>query len=123
VNEKQLNIKIFINNIYKLTKIYKLKAPLKEVWKALTNSKTLTKWQGQKCSITKNKVILFGGDTIGKIIEIKPMEKISHTWRMDYQNKKWKDSIVTYLLTEKNDKIIIKLEHTNFPNKKRKGLP
>ncbi|PIO00258.1 hypothetical protein COT72_00955 [archaeon CG10_big_fil_rev_8_21_14_0_10_43_11] len=105
---------------FSIKKEYTINAPIDAVWKALTNSKTLSSWQGQKCAQSTKvggHVSLFDGATTGKILVFEPKKKLSYTWRQNTWDASWADSLVTYTLKEKKDKTTVVLSHTKLPNK------
>lgn len=100
----------------KFQKEYKIKAKVTDVWKALTDPKTIDKW-GAGPSVMSDKegfeFKLWGGDIWGKNIEVENNKKLVQEWFGD----KWdKPSIVAFTISEEDGTVNIKLDQRNIPD-------
>lgn len=101
---------------------YKIKAPVASVWKALIDPKQIDAWGGGPAKMNDKdgfKFSLWGGDIYGKNLEVVPMKKLKQEW----SESKWKStSLVTFLLSEKNNETIVELDHKNVPESSYKDI-
>jgi activator of HSP90 ATPase len=94
---------------------YKIKSPVKKVWAALVDPKIIAAWGAgpAKMSAKKDeKFSLWGGEILGKNIEVIPEKKLKQEWF----GGDWPEpSILTILLKKKKGATEITLEHKNVP--------
>lgn len=100
--------------------------PPKVVWEYLTDSELLSQWlmkndfkpiEGHEFQFkTKPKIKMgFDGNIYCKVLEVKPTERLSYSWKGGPGNGKINlDSKVTWTLTPKDDGTELLLEHTGF---------
>ncbi|MBI3241889.1 MAG: SRPBCC domain-containing protein [Chloroflexi bacterium] len=98
--------------------------PIEQVWAALTDPAVIGGWMGSKgLKVTLRRggrYALFGGETTGKFTEIKKPARLEYTWRQSSWKKEWADSVVRWELKAKNGGTVIKLTHSQFPNKEER---
>ncbi len=98
-----------------ITQSYEMKASVTDVFESLTNSDVIQKWSGAPAKMDAQvgtEFSFFGGQIVGKNVEIIPNQKIVQDWR----EKTWEvDSKVTFILTEANDGTTVELIHENVP--------
>jgi uncharacterized protein YndB with AHSA1/START domain len=99
-----------------IKQVYKIKAPVSEVWRALTDPKYITAWGGGPAEMD-DKVgtdfKIWGGDIHGKNIEVVPQKKLVQDW---YGGDWAEPSIVTFELTSEPDGTRITLSQKNVPD-------
>jgi activator of HSP90 ATPase len=95
---------------------YKIKAPAKKIWAALTEPNEIAAWGGgpAKMSVDEDaKFSLWGGDIWGKNINVVPEKKLVQEW---FGGEWPKPSILTILLKEKKGVTEIKITHAGMPS-------
>ena len=99
-------------------------APIHKVWSALTEPKVIGTWMDDanvKVTLRKGgRYAFFGSETSGKFTTIHKPITLEYTWRQHEWKKEWKDSIVRWELKADGDTTVVKLTHTNFPNKEER---
>lgn len=101
---------------------YHIKASIKEVWKALTDTKYIDGWGGGPAKMSDKvgfQFSLWGGDTYGKNIEVIANKKLVQEW---FGGKWDKPSIATFALSSKNDQTTIEFTHTDVPESEYKDI-
>ena len=96
-----------------------IKAAPGEVFAALTNSKVILEWCGQKGNVEPKiggKFEMFDGWVKGKVLAYEPGRSLAYTWHPAEWQKEWDASIVTYALTKTKSGTKISLKHSGFPN-------
>jgi len=106
----------------KILQTYKIKADVEEIWQALVDPKIIKKWGAGPAKMSEKigfKFSLWGGDIIGKNIEVKKKKLLKQEWSQpDWE----KPSLVKFVLTSTKNITTVKLTHTNFPIKEEKDL-
>lgn len=95
---------------------FEIKAEPEDVYTALTNPFTIELWSGETAQMTENiddEFSLWGGDIIGKNIELVKNKKLVQQW---YFGENGPDSIVTIKLWPKKTQTSVELLHTNIPD-------
>ena len=95
-----------------------------EVFAALTDSKQIATWCGQKGSVSTKvggKFEMFDGWVKGKVLESKPGKSLTHTWNPSDWPVVEQESLVKYTFTPSGKGTKVVLEHSNFPNEKEKN--
>ncbi len=113
--------------LYSLTmatihKAITIDAPVSKVWKALVSPEQIDKWGGGKAQMddqTDTEFSLWGGDIHGKNIKVTPQVELIQEW---FGGDWDKPSIVKFTLHSMLDKTILKLEHTDIPDKDQKKI-
>ena len=98
-----------------ITKIYRIKAPISEVWRALTDVEYIEGWGGGPAEMDDkagSEFSLWGGDIHGKNIEVKPSKKLVQEW---YGGKWQNPSILTFELKGENGGTMLTLTQTDVP--------
>lgn len=111
-----------------ITVQYKINAPAKKVWKALTDKDEMKSWYFdiQDFELTTGKIFNFyepGGENKyhhqGEILEIIPNQKLRHTWSYpDFSDQR---TTVTWELLSEEDGTSVKLIHEGIENFKDLG--
>lgn len=98
-----------------IKKVYKISAPIEQVWKALVDPKIIDEWGGGPAKMDGKigtEFRLWDGDIHGKNIEVVEEKKLVQEWfGGDWQEP----SKVTFTLESENNKTILQLEHTDVP--------
>jgi activator of HSP90 ATPase len=101
-----------------IKQVYKIKAPIKEVWQALINPKIIAKWGGGPAKMTPKEganFTLWGGDILGKNIKVVKEKELTQEWL----EKGWKKpSEVTFKLIEGQNQTKVILIHKNIPGER-----
>ncbi len=95
----------------------------KDVFAALTDSKLIAQWCGQKGTVSSKvggKFEMFDGWVRGKVLEFKPGKSLIYTWRPVDWPEFEEESVVKYTFTLAGKGTKIALEHLNFPNETEK---
>lgn len=95
---------------------FEIKAEPEDVFTALTNPFTIELWSGEKAQMSDqagDEFSLWGGDIIGKNIEVIKNEKLVQQW---YFGEEGLESIVTIKIWPKKSHTSIELLHTNIPD-------
>ena len=96
-----------------------IKAAPEDIFAALTNSKIILEWCGQKGNVEAKiggKFEMFDGWVKGKVLAYEPGRSLAYTWHPAEWQKEWDASIVTYALTKTKSGTKISLKHSGFPN-------
>jgi uncharacterized protein YndB with AHSA1/START domain len=97
---------------------FQIKAEPQDVFTALTNPFTIELWSGDK-AVMSNEVgaefSLWGGDIVGKNIEVVENEKLVQQWYFGDDDEKT-PSIVTMKIWPKKGNSSVELTHTNIPD-------
>jgi len=105
-----------------IKQIYKIKAPVEEVWKALVDPEVISKWGGGPAKMDDKlgtKFKLWGGDIHGKNIKVEENKELRQEW----YNGSWnKPSAVTFSLKETNEGTELHLLHTEVPDEEEKEI-
>ena len=112
-NETKLHQPIVIEKL--------LNASIERVWQAITDKDQMKKWYFELEAFEAKTGFEFSFEGEGhsgekyihrcKIIEVIPFKKLQHTW--NYENYEG-ESIVTFELSEEDDKVRIKLTHSGL---------
>lgn len=94
-----------------------------EVFAALTDSKLIARWCGQKGTVSSKvggKFEMFDGWVKGKVLEFQPGKSLVYTWLPGDWPEFNEESVVkcTFAPSGKGTKLV--LEHSNFPNETEK---
>jgi len=95
---------------------FEIKAEPEDVFTALTNPFTIELWSGETAKMSENpgeEFSLWGGDIVGKNIEVVKNEKLIQQW---YFGEEGAESIVSIKLWPKKNSTSVELLHTNIPN-------
>ena len=101
---------------------YHIKAPITEVWKALTDTKYIDGWGGGPAKMSDkvgSQFSLWGGDIHGKNIKVIANKKLVQEW---FGGKWDKPSIATFALSSKNDQTTIEFTHVDVPESEYKDI-
>jgi len=93
-----------------------IKAEPEDVFTALTNPFTIELWSGETAQMSDQEgeeFSLWGGDIIGKNLEVIKNEKLVQQW---YFGDDGPESIVTIKLWAKKTSTSVELSHTNIPD-------
>jgi len=105
-----------------IKQVYKINAPISNVWKALVDPKIIDKWGGGPAQIDEKvgtKFSLWGGDIHGKNIEIVPNKKLVQEWfGGDWKNP----SRAIFTLTEIENGTELSLLHEDVPDEEVKEI-
>lgn len=102
-----------------ITKNYEIKAPVSEVWKALTDPKQIDSWGGGPAKMAPEagfEFSLWGGDIWGKNTVVEPEKKLIQDW---FSTGWEKPSNVCFELKRKDDKTFLNLTHQSVPPKEK----
>jgi uncharacterized protein YndB with AHSA1/START domain len=94
-----------------------------EVFAALTDSKLIARWSGQKGNVASKvggKFQMFEGWVSGKVLEFKPGKSLVYTWLPGDWPEFEEESVVKYTFSPSGKGTKIVLEHANFPNETEK---
>ncbi len=100
-----------------------IKAKPSEVFHALTDSKTILKWSGQRGKAEAKiggKFELFDGWVKGKVLAFQKAKKLSYTWHPEDWDETAEASIVRYTFSATKDGTKIVLKHSGFPDEQAK---
>lgn len=95
-----------------------IKAEPQDVFTALTNPFTIELWSGETAVMSAEEGFefsLWGGDIVGKNLELIPNEKLVQEWYFEGNDTDGK-SIVTFKIWPKKGNSSIELRHTNIPD-------
>jgi len=93
-----------------------IKADPQDVFTALTNPFTIELWSGELAKMSDqvgDEFSLWGGDIIGKNLEVVKDEKLVQQW---YFGEEGPESIVTLKIWPKKSFSSVELQHTNIPD-------
>ncbi len=103
----------------------KIKAPVEEVWAALTDTKAIRAWMGDpapKINLSVGgRYALFSGETTGTFTSILPNTVLEYTWRQHSWDAEWGDSLVRWELEEEGSRTHILLVHSQLPNEEERA--
>lgn len=95
---------------------YQIKAPISEVWKALTDPKTIEKWGGGPAKMSEKEGAEFkfwGGDIHGKNTKVVPQRQLDQDW----MSGNWDEfSKLSFKLSFKNGVTTVDLTQTGIPD-------
>jgi glutathione S-transferase len=98
-----------------------IKAASNDIFDALTNSKQMLEWSGQKGIVQPTiggKFEMFDGWVKGTVLGFERGKILAVTWKPEDWNKDAVSSIVTYKFVEVKDGTKVTVTHTGFPNSK-----
>ena len=96
-----------------------LKAKPSEVFKALTNSRSILKWSGQRGKVEATiggTFQMFDGWVKGKVLAYQNGKTLTYTWHPSDWSKETKSSIVTFKFTASGKNTKVLLTHNGFPD-------
>jgi uncharacterized protein YndB with AHSA1/START domain len=96
-----------------------LKADPKRVFGALTDSKLISAWSGQKGKVEARvggKFEMFDGWVKGKVLAYQEGKSLAYTWHTADWSEGEKPSVVSYTLKRAGAGTRVSLTHTGFPN-------
>ncbi|MCK6578808.1 MAG: SRPBCC domain-containing protein [Anaerolineae bacterium] len=97
-----------------------VRAPIEEVWAALTDPEDVSAWMADSAVTLDLRVggrySLFGGETTGIFVEIEAPTILEYTWRQNTWDPAWADSRVRWELSGDRRRTRLLLTHTDFPN-------
>jgi len=97
---------------------FQIKAEPQDVFTALTNPFTMELWSGEKAIMSKDvgaEFSLWGGDIVGRNLEIVENEKLVQQWYFGEQDEK-EPSIVRIQIWPKKGSSSVELNHSNIPD-------
>ena len=106
-----------------ISMVIKIPAQPDDVFKALTDSKTIAKWSGQKGKVEAavgGKIEMFGGWVKGHVLAFQKGKILSYTWHTVDWDKSAKPSIVKYTLTSTATGTRVSLKHSGLPDEKNR---
>ena len=95
-----------------------------EVFAALTDSKTIHKWSGQKGMVQAKvggKFEFFDGWVKGKVLAYKRGKAVSYTWHTADWEKQITPSVVQFTLSPSKSGTKISLKHSGLPDEKSRN--
>lgn len=101
---------------------YTIRASKDKVWEALTNPEIIEKWGAGPCKMSEDENFefsLWGGEIFGKNIKVVKNKILSQKW---YGGKWEKPSILTFTLTEKDEKTTVDLLQVDVPDEEYKDI-
>ena len=96
-----------------------IKATPREVFKALTDSKSIRRWSGQRARVEPTiggRFEMFDGWVKGKVLAYENGKVLSYTWHPADWNAETPSSIVRYKFSKSGRNTKVSLAHTGFPN-------
>lgn len=93
----------------------------KQVFEALTDSKAISRWCGQKGKVESKpggKFEMFDGWVQGKVLEYEPAKSLAYSWHPSDWPLDAEESVVQYKLNATKSGTKITLKHSGFPNQK-----
>lgn len=90
-----------------------------EVFKALTDSRSILQWSGQRAKVEATiggKFEMFDGWVKGKVLAYQAGKTLSYTWHTADWSKETESSIVKYKFSASGKKTKVVLKHTGFPD-------
>ena len=103
---------------------YLIKAPIREVWKALVDPKYINAWGGGPAKMEGTegfRFVLWGGEIFGKNTQVVENAKLIQEW-WDRAGKWDEPSIAEFELVQKGDKVKLTLTHANLPDESKKDI-
>jgi activator of HSP90 ATPase len=110
-----------MNQMKNFSKEYRIKSSLENVYQALTQPEIIGQWSGAKAQMDLSpggKFSLWNGSIFGNNLEVS-QNKIVQDWQTDDWDAPTK---VTFLLTEDDGEVLIKLQHQGIPDKSYKSI-
>lgn len=104
-----------------ISMVVSVKARPAEVFRALTDAKSIGQWSGHKGRVEAKiggKFEMFNGWVKGKVLAYQVGKILAYTWHPTDWDKKTKASIVEYKFTGTGVKTKIRLTHSGFPDAK-----
>lgn len=104
---------------------YHIASSLEEVWKALTDPKSIEAWGGGPAKMKASegyKFSLWGGSIWGKNLEVSDQKKLVQEWWSSDEPKWTQPSKVTFNLSFKGEKVTIDLLHEKVPDANAKDI-
>lgn len=95
----------------------------KEVFEALTKKNLIAEWCGQAGEVELKPgghVEMFDGWVKGEVVDFKPGQKLSYTWKPSDWPTKADTSVVTYEFTKHAAGCEVVLNHSGFPSQEEK---
>jgi uncharacterized protein YndB with AHSA1/START domain len=95
----------------------------KDVFSALTESKQIAQWSGQKGKVSSKvggAFEMFDSWVKGKVLEFKPGKSLVYTWLPGDWERYEEESVVKWTFIPSGKGTKITLEHANFPNETEK---
>ncbi len=105
-----------------LKQTYEIKAPLEKVWQALVNPTIIEKWSDSSVMMDDKigtKFSLWSGEIYGTNIKVTPNKSLDQEW---FGGKWDKPSIVTFTLSQMNNKTTIQLLQKDVPDTAAKDI-
>lgn len=107
-----------------IRQVYKIKAPIKAVWKALVDPKVINAWGGGPAKMSDEvgfKFTMWGSEIFGKNLQVEPRKVLVQEWWSGAD--RWDEpSTVTFTLTPDGDNTKLELTHDNVPKKNLKEI-
>ena len=100
-----------------------IEAKPKDVFAALTDSKQIAQWSGQKGKVTSKvggKFEMFDGWVKGTVVEFKPEKTLAYSWLPGDWPEGEEESIVRYSFLPVKGGTKVVLEHSNIPSESEK---
>lgn len=100
-----------------------LKAKPAEVFQALTDSKEIQEWSGQRGKVEAKiggKFEMFDGWVKGKVLAYQKGKSLSYTWVPEDWAKETVASIVRYSFSQTKSGTKVVLRHSGFPDEQQK---
>lgn len=101
---------------------YLIRAPIDNVWQALTDSSFIDKWGGGPATMNDKvgtKFKLWGGDIHGQNLKVVKNKLLVQDW---FSGEWKKPSKVTFTLEEKDGATKVSLLHENVPDDEEKDI-
>lgn len=102
-----------------------IKAPIREVFRALTDTRVIDEWGGGPSRVQariNGRYSLWDGEMYGTIREIVPSRRLVYTLREEHWDSTMLDSLVTWILMETDRGVELSLRHTGLPTKKIRDI-
>lgn len=99
------------------------KAKPAEVFDALTDSKSILRWSGQRGKVEAKiggKFEMFDGWVRGKVLAYQQGKALAYTWHPDDWNTEAEPSIVRYSFSPTKSGTKVVLKHSGFPDERAK---
>ena len=105
---------------YVIEQSYYFKAPLKEVFRTLTDSKMLVKWFLSKVEVKPKKggnysfSWIGGYHMTGKLKQFQVNKNVSYSWTDRLKNGKLAQTTASFKVAKKGNGTLLRLRHTGF---------
>jgi activator of HSP90 ATPase len=99
-----------------IRKTVHIKAPMEEIFTAITNPLTIELWSGYPAEMEASPgtaFSMFDGDITGTLLAIEPPSRIEQQWDFGEQSA---PSVARIKLSEEGNKTRIELNHSNVPD-------